>query len=193
MTRLTTPSIFGFNKKRLVFNRSRKTSPQFAPIFNFSNGEREQQGKRRLATIIGEWEGWLHVRAAITGDNVVSFDTYLFMQIFIIHRKHFNCISTVTRTLHAFIKYGKMALRRFARGGGGVGRIGGWQRVWVAYGEFSKEILIGPRRVSSLLPRFIFAQATHSRDLNIGETREFDLPRNRPSLCFSQCTGCPHE
>ena len=54
--------------------------------------------------------------------------------------------------------------------------------MWVAYGEFSKEILIGPRRVSSLPPRFIFAQATHSRDLNTGETREFDLPRNRPSV-----------
>lgn len=42
--------------------------------------------------------GWLHVRVAITGDNLVLFDTYLFMQIFIIHRKRFNCISTVTST-----------------------------------------------------------------------------------------------
>lgn len=43
-------------------------------------------------------EGWLHVRVAITGDNLVWSDTYLFMQIFIIHRKRFNCISTVTST-----------------------------------------------------------------------------------------------
>lgn len=42
--------------------------------------------------------GWLHVRVAITDDNLVWLDTYLFMQIFIIHRKRFNCISTVTST-----------------------------------------------------------------------------------------------
>lgn len=58
--------------------------------------------------------GWLHVRVAITGDNLVWLDTYLFMQIFIIHRKRFNCISTVTSTLHAFIKYGKMVGNRLS-------------------------------------------------------------------------------